>query len=122
MYVRDTSGKRREVTRVSPLELSAQGRAVPDRTGQRALEAVLRAAVDIRAELDEALSDSMAVRELWEHYRELLISLGRTEGTLDRYADVAKMFDTAFGGRRLFEVSTSVVEAFLTKACHAKGP
>ncbi|MBW0275277.1 integrase [Nocardia sp. MH4] len=122
VYVRDTSGRRREVTRVSPLKLSAQGRAVPDRTGQRALEAVLRAAVDIRAELDEALSDSMTVRELWEHYREHLISLGRTEGTLLRYKEVADMFDTAFGGRRLFEVSTSVVEAFLTKVGHAKGP
>ncbi|APE37203.1 site-specific integrase [Nocardia mangyaensis] len=122
VYVRDTSGTRREVTRVSPLKLSAQGRAVPDRTGQRALDAVLRAAVDIRADLDEALSDSITVLELWDHYRDHLISLGRVQSTLDKYEDVAKMMKPAFGGRRLFEVSTSVVEAFLTSIGHARGP
>ncbi|MGF0319591.1 hypothetical protein [Nocardia fluminea] len=126
IYVRDTSGRRRDVTRFSPIKLNTQGRALPDRTGQRALDAVLSAAADIRVDLDDALSDSITVRELWEHYRDHLISLNRTGTTISRYEEAAKTFDTAFdtafGGRRLFEVTTSTVEAFLQEVGHARGP
>ncbi|MEU4413342.1 tyrosine-type recombinase/integrase [Nocardia salmonicida] len=122
IYVRDTSGRRRDVTRFSPIKLNTQGRALPDRTGQRALDAVLSAAADIRIELDDALSDSITVSELWKHYRDHLISLNRAGTTISRYDEAAKTFDTAFGGRRLFEVTTSTVEAFLQEVGHARGP
>ncbi|MFD9547956.1 hypothetical protein ACFWBG_11275 [Nocardia salmonicida] len=49
---------------------------------------MLRTAAAIRADLDEALSDSTAVRELWVHDRDHLISLGSTESTLNRYREV----------------------------------
>ncbi|MEU3010188.1 hypothetical protein [Nocardia asteroides] len=44
VYIRVTSGWRRDVTRFSPIKLNAQGSAVPDHTDQRALDAVLAAA------------------------------------------------------------------------------
>jgi hypothetical protein len=126
IYVRDSSGRRRDVTRFSPIKLNTQGRALPDRNGQRALDAVLSAAADIRVDLDDALSDSITVRELWKHYRDHLISLNRAGATISRYDEAAKTFDTAFdtafGGRRLFEVTTSTVEAFLQEVGHARGP
>ncbi|MGW6421440.1 tyrosine-type recombinase/integrase [Nocardia sp. NPDC055053] len=122
IYIRDTSGRRRDVTRFSPIKLNAQGRELPDRTGQRALDAVLAAAVDIRVDLDDELSDSMTVLQLWGHYRDHLVSLGRAAGTISRYDEAAKTFDVAFGGRRLFEVTTATVEAFLKEVGHARGP
>ncbi|MGS2804640.1 hypothetical protein [Nocardia sp. MW-W600-9] len=99
--MRDSSGRRRDVTRFSPIKLNTQGRALPDRTGQRALDAVLSAAADIRVDLDDTLSDSITVLELWKHYRDHLISLNRVSSTISRYDEAAKTFDTAFGGRRL---------------------
>ncbi|NKX91267.1 MULTISPECIES: tyrosine-type recombinase/integrase [Nocardia] len=122
IYIRDTSGRRREVVRFSPIKLSAQGRPLPDRSGQRALDAVMAAAVAIRVDLDDELSDSITVKQLWDHYRDHLVSLGRAEGTLSRYDEAAKTFDSAFGGRRLFEVNTATVEAFLKDVGHARGP
>ena len=105
-YVRDTSGRRRDGTPVLPLMLSTQGRLVPDSTQQRAVEAVLRTAAAIRADLDEALSDSTAVRELWVHHRDHLTSLDSTESTLNRYMEV-----TVEPHLRLFSTSvTTVVE------------
>ncbi|MFE7718557.1 hypothetical protein ACFU44_05895 [Nocardia rhizosphaerihabitans] len=122
IYIRDTSGRRRDVTRFSPIKLNAQGRPLPDRTGQRALDAVMAAAVDVRVDLDDELSDSMTVKQLWGHYRDHLVALGRAEGTISRYDEAAKTFDAAFGGRRLFEVTTATVEAFLKEVGHARGP
>ena len=122
IYVRDSSGRRRDVTRFSPIKLNTQGRALPDRTGQRALDAVLSAAADIGVDLDDALSDSITVRELWKHHRDHLISPNRSGATISRYDEATQTFDTAFGGRRLFEVTTSTVEAFLQEVGHARGP
>ncbi|MBF4996653.1 hypothetical protein IRT45_05725 [Nocardia sp. BSTN01] len=42
--------------------------------------------------------------------------------TLERYDVVAGLFNTAFGERRLLEVTTSSVEAFLKSLGAAKGP
>ncbi len=67
----------------------------------------MAAAVDIRVDLDDELSDSITVQQLWDHYRDHLVSLGRAEGTLSRYDEAAKIFDSAFGARRLFEVNTA---------------
>ncbi|MEU3010140.1 hypothetical protein [Nocardia asteroides] len=59
VHIRDTADGRRDVTRFSPIKLNAHGRALP---GQRAFGAVLAAAVDIRVDLDDELSDSMIVK------------------------------------------------------------
>ncbi|MBF6289966.1 hypothetical protein IU436_26560 [Nocardia farcinica] len=64
----------------------------------------------------------MTVRELWARYRTDLIAHDRTAGTIARYDEVAKMFDTAFGDRRLFEVTTSAIETFLTDVGNTRGP
>ncbi|MFD4461068.1 tyrosine recombinase XerC [Nocardia sp. NPDC058480] len=122
VLVRDASGRRRDLARVSPLKLDARGRPVPDRTGQRALDAVLAAAAAIRVDLGGELSASTKVRQLWVLYRKHLVEQERAGNTLDRYDDAAAMFDTAFGGRGLLEVKTSAVEAFLTEVGHARGP
>ncbi|WP_328715467.1 hypothetical protein [Nocardia salmonicida] len=83
----DTSGRRRDVTRFSPVKLNSQGRALPDLTGQRALDVVLSAAADpYRAR--RRTSDSIDVRELWKHYRDHLISLNRAGATISRYDGV----------------------------------
>ncbi|MFD8099037.1 hypothetical protein ACFV24_05830 [Nocardia fluminea] len=42
---------------------------------------MLRTVAGIRADLDEALSGSTTVRELWGHHRDHLIPLVITEGT-----------------------------------------
>ncbi|MEV0685255.1 hypothetical protein AB0I35_15455 [Nocardia sp. NPDC050378] len=39
--IRDTSGRRRDGTRFSPVQLNARGRRLPDRTDQRALDVVM---------------------------------------------------------------------------------
>ncbi|MFC9660855.1 tyrosine recombinase XerC [Nocardia sp. NPDC127606] len=122
VLVRDASGKRRDLARVSPLKVDRRGREVPDRTGQRALDAVLAAASAIRIDLGGELSSSTSVRQLWDIYRNHLVEQGRVGRTLERYDDVAKMFNTSFGGRGLLEVRTSAVEAFLAEVGHARGP
>ncbi|MEV0853386.1 MULTISPECIES: tyrosine-type recombinase/integrase [Nocardia] len=120
--VRDSSGKRRELMRVSPTKLDSRHRPIPDRTGQRALDAVMAAAAVITVGLGGELSTSMTVRDLWVRYRASLIAQDRTQSTIARYDEVAKMFNTAFGDRRLFEVTTSAVETFLTDVGKARGP
>ncbi|MBF6445731.1 tyrosine-type recombinase/integrase [Nocardia farcinica] len=122
VLVRDASGRRREVTRVSPLALDSRGRPVPDRTGSRAAYAVLSAALRIRVDHDNELSESMTVRQLWTAYRAYLVEQGRAENTLARYDVVAELFDKAFGLRRLLEVTTSAVEAFIAEVGKSKGP
>ncbi|WP_082843650.1 site-specific integrase [Nocardia salmonicida] len=122
VLVRDASGRRRDIARVSPLKLDARGRPVPDRIGQRALDAVLGAASAIRVDLGGELSPSTSVRQLWSLYRAYLVEQERAGRTVERYDDAAAMFDTAFGGRGLLEVTTSAVEAFLTDVGHARGP
>ncbi|MFC9871674.1 hypothetical protein [Nocardia salmonicida] len=86
IYVRDTSGRRRDPAYFYPAKLSTQGRALSDRVGKRALDAVLRAAADIRVDLDDALSDSITVLEPWKDYRDHLVSLNRAGATISRYA------------------------------------
>ncbi|MEV6661524.1 tyrosine-type recombinase/integrase [Nocardia fluminea] len=122
MRVRDPSGRRREVTRTSPLKLDSRGHPVPDRTGQRALDAVLAAAITITADDDGELSATTTVAQLWARYRDYLIAQGRTQGTIARYGHVATLFDAAFGGRQLLEVTTATIERFLTEVGHARGP
>ncbi|MBF6202327.1 hypothetical protein IU477_31190, partial [Nocardia cyriacigeorgica] len=56
--VRDSSGKRRELMRVSPTKLDSRHRPIPDRTGQRALDAVMAAAAVITVGLGGELSTS----------------------------------------------------------------
>ncbi|MEV6388786.1 site-specific integrase [Nocardia xishanensis] len=122
ILVRDASGKRRDLKRVSPIKLDARGRKIPDRNGSRALDAVMAAATSIRVDLGGELSESTSVRQLWALYRAHLVEQGRAGNTLDRYDVVAELFNTAFGERRLLEVTTSAVEAFLKQVGEAKGP
>lgn len=122
VLVRDASGRRREVTRVSPLKLDTKGRNVPDRNGSRASDAALAVARSIQIESGSELSDSMTVRKLWDHYRKHLVSLERASNTLDRYDLVAAMFNTAFGALRLTEVSTAAAEKFLIAVGRTQGP
>ncbi|MFF3575023.1 tyrosine-type recombinase/integrase [Nocardia jiangxiensis] len=122
LLVRDASGRRRDIKRVSPVKLDARGRKIPDRNGSRALDAVMAAVSAVRVDLGGELSESTTVRQLWHLYRKHLEEQGRASSTLDRYDDVAELFNTAFGERRLLEVTTSSVEAFLTDLGAAKGP
>ncbi|MGW0245532.1 tyrosine-type recombinase/integrase [Nocardia goodfellowii] len=122
VLVRDASGTRRELSRVSPAKLDTKGRNVPDRNGVRASDAVLAAAREIRPDHGGELSESTTVLKLWEAYRKYLIEQGRVENTIERYDDAAVLLNKAFGGRRLLEVTTSSVEAFLTEVGNAKGP
>ncbi|MVU79488.1 tyrosine-type recombinase/integrase [Nocardia sp. ET3-3] len=122
VLVRDGSGRRREVTRRSPLKLDSRGRKVPDRNGSRATEAVLAAAREVRVAVQGELTDSITVRRLWEHYRNHLVALERAANTLDRYDDVAAMFTTAFGDLRLYEVETITAEKFLIEVGKTQGP
>ena len=122
LLVRDASGRRRDLKRVSPVRLDARGRKIPDRNGSRALDEVLAAAAMIRVDLGGELSESTTVRKLWQLYRAYLEEQGRAPGTLERYDVVAELFNTAFGERRLLEVTTSSVEAFLKSLGAAKGP
>ncbi|OCF90987.1 tyrosine-type recombinase/integrase [Nocardia brasiliensis] len=122
VLVRDASGKRRDLARVSPMKRDAQGRRIPDRNGSRATDAVLDAANAIRIDVGGELSEATSVRQLWALYRIYLVEQGRASATVERYDLVAEMFDTAFGGRRLLEVTTSAIEAFLNDLGEAKGP
>jgi hypothetical protein len=112
ILVRDASGRRRDLKRVSPVKLDARGRKILDRNGSRALDAVMAAASAIRVDLGGELSDSTTVRQLWDLYRKYLNEQGRASSTLDRYDVVAELFNTAFGERRLLEVTTSSTEEF----------
>lgn len=122
ILVRDASGRRRDLKRVSPVRLDSRGRKIPDRNGSRALDAVMAAASAVRVDLGGELSESTTVRQLWQLYRAYLEEQGRASGTLERYDVVAELFNTAFGERRLLEVTTSSVEAFLKDLGVAKGP
>ncbi|WP_054816781.1 site-specific integrase [Nocardia arizonensis] len=122
ILVRDASGKRRDIRRVSPVKLDARGRKVPDRNGSRALDAVLAVATTIRVDLGGELSESTTVRQLWTLYRAFLVEQDRAGSTLERYDLIAELFNTAFGERQLLEVTTSAVEAFLMQVGQAKGP
>ncbi|MFE3053505.1 hypothetical protein [Nocardia sp. NPDC059239] len=83
---------------------------------------MLAAASAIRVDLGGELSESTTVRQLWQLYRAYLEEQGRASSTLERYDVVAELFNTAFGERRLLEVTTSSVEAFLKDLGVAKGP
>ncbi len=122
ILVRDASGKRRDLRRVSPVRLDTRGRKIPDRNGSHALDAVMAAAAAIRVDLGGELSDSTTVQQLWILYRGYLVEQGRAGSTLERYDVAAELFTTAFGQRRLLEVTTSSVEAFLKQVGAAKGP
>ncbi|WP_330185556.1 tyrosine-type recombinase/integrase [Nocardia sp. NBC_01503] len=122
VLVRDGSGKRRDITRVSPLKLDSLGRKIPDRNGSRASDAVLAAAREIRIAVQGELTDSITVRKLWELYRNHLVALERAANTLERYDDVAAAFNKAFGSLRLYEVSTAAAEKFLVEVGQTQGP
>ncbi|WP_405179210.1 site-specific integrase [Nocardia sp. NBC_01377] len=122
VLVRDASGKRRELSRVSPLKRDSRGRKIPDRNGARAADAVLSAANLVRVDAGGELSEATTVRQLWDLYRIHLVEQGRAGATVERYDIVAETFNTAFGARRLLEVTTSAVEAFLKDLGSAKGP
>lgn len=122
--VRDASGKRRKVKRVSPAKLDSKGRAVPDKEGARARDAALIAAAAMAASpLDANLTSDTTIRSLYfDHYRPYLIEQGKASGTLDRYDAEAKGFDSAFGYRRLVEAPTPVMEKYLTEVANTRGP
>ncbi|WP_306071118.1 hypothetical protein [Nocardia cyriacigeorgica] len=122
LLVLDASGRRRYIKRVSPVKLDALGRKIPDRTGQRATDAVLAAAMTISVDLGGELSNSATVAQLWKHYRAHLVEQDRAASTLDRYDAAATEFNTASGERRLLEVTTSSIEAYLTLVGRASGP
>ncbi|MBF6070152.1 hypothetical protein [Nocardia farcinica] len=120
--MRDKTGKRRQVTRTSPLKLDARGRQVPDAQGSRATDAALAAATATRVDAGGELSESTTVRQLWDEYQGYLVEQNRAPSTIESYDVIAVTFNTAFGGRLLLEVSTSSVEAFLVDLGRAKGP
>ncbi|MFE3793373.1 site-specific integrase [Nocardia tengchongensis] len=122
VLVRDASGRRREITRVSPERLGARGRKVPDRNGSRAADAVLAAAREVKVDHDSEITGSMRVRTLWTLYRKRLVALQRAPRTLERYDDVAVMFTKAFGDLTVAEVTTGAVEKFLTDVGTQQGP
>ncbi|WP_232785482.1 site-specific integrase [Mycobacteroides chelonae] len=121
--VRDVTGERREVKRVSPDKRDSRGRSIPDREGMRAQDAVLAAAAAItQSELDVNLSPDMTIRALWlDHYRPYLVEQGRAQATIDRYDGEAKGFNSAFGGRRLTETGTKIIENYLTEVSKTRG-
>lgn len=121
--VRDVTGERREIKRVSPDKRDSRGRLVPDREGTRAHDAVLAAAAAImQSELDVNLSPDTTIRSLWlDHYRPYLIEQGRADGTIKRYDAEAEGFNSAFGQRRLFETGTKVIENYLTAVANTRG-
>ncbi|BAX98800.1 phage integrase [Mycobacteroides stephanolepidis] len=123
LRVRDASGKRRQIMRVSPPRTDSRGRPVPDRDGARARDAVLGAASDLSVSvLDAELSTETTIRALYyDHYRPYLVDQGRAPATLDRYDFEAKGFDSAFGHRRLMEAPTPVMEKFLTTVAETRG-
>ncbi|QOF29649.1 hypothetical protein E3G43_003209 [Mycobacteroides abscessus] len=123
LRVRDASGKRRQIMRVSPPRNDSRGRPVPDRDGVRARDAVLAAASELSLSvLDTELSTDTTIRALYyDHYRPHLVDQGRAPATLDRYDFEAKGFDSAFGHRRLMEASTPVMEKFLTTVSDTRG-
>ncbi len=121
--VRDASGKRRKLTRISPPRTDSRSRPVPDRDGARARDAALAAASELSVSvLDANLSAETTIRALYfDHYRPYLIEQGRTQNTLDRYDLEANGFDSAFGHRRLSEASTPVMEKYLTLIANTRG-
>lgn len=123
LRVRDASGKRRQIMRMSPPRTDSRGRPVPDRDGVRARDAVLAAAADLSVSvLDADLSPETTIRALYyDHYRPYLIDQGKAPATLDRYDFEAKGFDSAFGHRRLLEAPTPVMEKFLTTVADTRG-
>ncbi|MFD6197231.1 tyrosine recombinase XerC [Mycobacteriaceae bacterium NPDC060252] len=122
--VRDASGKRRKIKRVSPPRIDSKGRAVPDKEGARARDAALAAAATLAASpLDANLSLNTTIRSLYfDHYRPYLIEQDKAATTLDRYDGEAKGFDSAFGHRRLTEAPTPVMEKYLTEVANTRGP
>lgn len=121
--VRDVTGERREIKRVSPVKLDSKGRTIPDREGNRARDAVHAAAAEItQSELDVNLSPEITIRKLWiDHYRPYLIEQGRAQATIDRYDLEANGFDSAFGQRRLSETGTKIIENYLTAVTNTRG-
>lgn len=122
--VRDVTGERREIKRVSPDKLDSKGRSIPDREGMRARDAVLAAAAAItQSELDVSMSPDTTIRALWlDHYRPYLIEQGRAQATIDRYDGEAEGFNSAFGQRRLSETGTKIIENYLTAVGNTRGP
>ncbi|SIJ50845.1 phage integrase [Mycobacteroides abscessus subsp. bolletii] len=121
--VRDVTGERREIKRVSPDKRDSRGRLIPDREGTRAHDAVLAAAAAImQSELDVNLSPDTTIRSLWlDHYRPYLVEQGRARETMKRYDAEAEGFDSAFGQRRLSETGTKVIENYLTAVANTRG-
>jgi integrase len=119
--VRDATGKRRDLIRVSPPKVDERGRKVPDRNGSRASDAVLLAASKISVNLRSELSGSTRVRDLWTKYREYLVEQKRAQGTFDLYDRWAALFNTAYGDRILIEVPTDTVEEFLKAVAEGHG-
>lgn len=122
--VRDASGKSRKVMRFSPPKTDSRGRAVPDRDGARARDAVLVAASELSVSiLDADLSVETTIKSLYfDHYRPFLVNQGRALATLKRYDAEAKSFNSAFGYRRLLEAPTPVMEKYLTTVADTRGP
>lgn len=122
--VRDATGKRRPVKRVSPPKADSRGRAIPDKDGARARDAVTAAAAELGASpLDAGLTPDTTVRALYfDHYQPYLIGQGRAQSTMDRYDGEAEHFNSAFGYRRLTETPTPVIEAYLAGITETRGP
>lgn len=121
LRVRDATGRRRRVVRVSPVKFDSRGRKIPDRNGSRAEEAALAAAALIAPSAPAELSGATRVRALWQRYRVYLVEQGRADATLDLYDRWAELFGKAHGERQLIEVSTDLVEVFLRTVGEAHG-
>ncbi|WP_286151516.1 site-specific integrase [Mycobacterium sp. D16Q13] len=63
------------------------------------------------------------IRDLWiNQYRPYLVKQGRAQNTLDAYDRKSERFIERFGSRRLSEVPTTVLEAYLADLADKHGP
>lgn len=122
--VRDASGRPRKLQRISPPKFDTRGRAIPDGGGNRAAEAVQVAARELASSpMDNTITLSTTIVELWTtHYRPYLVKKGRAQRTLDSYDREAERFIKRFGSRRLSEVPTTFLEAYLSDLAEHHGP
>ncbi|MGW4366677.1 site-specific integrase [Nocardia takedensis] len=124
--MRDRSGRRRRVSRVSPDRFDSRGRRIPDKDGSRAAESVRAAASSLAPDTGSGeVTARTTVAELWTGYRAYLVKKGRADNTLRLYDRWAAMLIGEYGFRRIGpqEFTTGTAESFLedVAANHGRG-
>lgn len=122
--VRDSAGVRRPVKRVSPPRYDSRGRYIPDTDGRRAAAAVQEAARLLASSpTNTKVTLDTTIRNLWtDHYRPYLVKQCRAQNTLNAYDREAERFIERFGSRRLSEVPTTFLEAYLADLAERHDP